>query len=75
MTRQDIIRTTIAEACKQPLERVNSDSRLTEDLGLRSLRRVELAVTLEDRLAIPVADDTVMTARTVGDLVRALGAA
>ncbi|HVV83922.1 MAG TPA: acyl carrier protein [Kofleriaceae bacterium] len=74
MTRSEIIRATIAGASRQPLERVQDGARLTEDLGLRSLARVELAVALEDRLATPVTDELVMRASTVGDLERALGA-
>ena len=74
MTTDEIIRRTVAEASKRPLGSITTASRLAEDLGLRSLARIELAVMLERRLGKAVRDDQVMTAATVADLERMLGA-
>jgi acyl carrier protein len=73
MTSREIIRTAIAETSKRPLSTVTDSTRLAEDLGLRSLSRIELAVLLERRLGKAVRDDQVMTAKTVADLERTLG--
>ncbi|HEY6039569.1 MAG TPA: acyl carrier protein [Kofleriaceae bacterium] len=74
MTNDEIIRRAVAETSKRPLGTITTASRLAEDLGLRSLARIELAVMLERRLGKAVRDDQVMTAVTVADLERALGA-
>ncbi|MEP6858977.1 MAG: acyl carrier protein [Deltaproteobacteria bacterium] len=74
MTTDEIIRSAIADASKRPLASITTASRLAEDLGLRSLGRIELAVMLERRLGKAVRDDQVMTAVTVADLERMLGA-
>ena len=49
------------------------DARLTEDLGLDSLGRVQLQSELEQRLGLTVEDDALERAVTLGDLRRALG--
>lgn len=74
MSKQETIRRAIAEASHKPLGLVTSGARLAEDLGLRSLDRVALAVMLEDRLEVRVPDAKVMSARTVADLEKAVGA-
>lgn len=74
MDKQEVIRIAIAELTKHTLAEVKPTSRLAEDLGLRSLGRVELAVTLERRLGMAVRDEQVMRANTVADLERTLGA-
>jgi acyl carrier protein len=73
MTKQDIICGAIAEATKRPRDTIGGATRLAEDLGLRSLKRVELAVALEDKLGQKVTDAVVMKAKTVNDLFAALG--
>lgn len=73
-TKQDIIRGAIADQCKRRLADIAPSSRLAEDLGLRSLGRIELAVLLEQRLGQPVRDDQVLASATVADLERTLGA-
>lgn len=74
MTKQEIICTAVADAAKRPLDSIVRTTRLAEDLGLRSLKRVELAVALETELGQPVPDSVVLKARTVGDLFGLLGA-
>lgn len=67
------VRAVIAGLARRPVADVAATSRLTEDLGIRSLERVELAVLLEEKLSRRVPDQWVMTARTVGDLEARLG--
>jgi acyl carrier protein len=45
------------------------DSRIREDLGLSSLKTVELIITLEDHFDISVADDELETLVTLRDVV------
>ncbi|MFT3698658.1 MAG: phosphopantetheine-binding protein [Kofleriaceae bacterium] len=73
MNKQEIIRDAIATLSNHAPSDIRPVSRLAEDLGLRSLARVELAVILERRLGMPVRDDQVMRATTVADLERTLG--
>lgn len=73
MISADVVKAAVAQIAKRPPAAIREEQRLAEDLGLRSLVRVELAVLLEDKLGQPVSDATVMRARTVGDLVAALG--
>jgi acyl carrier protein len=42
---------------------------LSRDLGLDSVQRIELAVALEDRFCVALADPDAAQARTVGDVV------
>jgi len=73
MTSREILRGAVADASRQPLATITETSRLDEDLGLRSLSRIELAVLLERRLGKAVRDDQVIAAKTVADLERTLG--
>jgi acyl carrier protein len=73
MTTRERLRAAVAETAKRPVRDIQDDTRLAEDLGLRSLQRVELAVLLEEKLGMPVSDDKVMSARTIADLQTALG--
>lgn len=66
------VRATIASVAHVPVEKVSDASRITEDLGLRSLQRTELAVLLEVELGSKVDDATVYRAKTVSDLLAAL---
>ncbi len=71
MTAAEAVRGTVAELAHRPPNAIHDDQKL-EELGLRSLARVELAVLLEERLGIPVKDATIMRARTVADLIAAV---
>jgi long-chain acyl-CoA synthetase len=51
----------------------NDASRLSEDLGLDSLGRVQLQAELEQRLGLTIDDETLERAVTLGDLRRELG--
>lgn len=72
MDRVEKIRTAVATVAHVPVEKVADASRITEDLGIRSVQRVELAALLEVELGTNVSDATVGRAKTVHDLVDAL---
>ena len=58
-----------AQLNKKP-EDVKPKMRIKEDLGADSLDVVEILMAIEDRYGITVADDVVMSVKTVEDLVR-----
>ena len=49
---------------------VQLDSRLVDDLGADSLEILEIALALNDRFAIELAENELASVRTVGDLCR-----
>jgi long-chain acyl-CoA synthetase len=64
---RDVLTQLIAEVTGEPVS--NSDvQRLSEDLHLDSLGRVQLQSAVEQRLGLELEDDTVATAETLGDL-------
>lgn len=72
MNKRDQVLHAVAEAAHRTVTELNDRQRLAEDLGLRSQGRIELAISLEEKLGTTVPDATVMRAKTVGDLVTAL---
>ena len=58
-----------------PLERMDLGSTLERDLGFDSLARVELLARIEDRFHLRLTDATLASLDTLGDLLRACGAA
>jgi acyl carrier protein len=72
MSDQEKIREAVASIAHVPVSGVEEGSRITEDLGLRSIQRVELAALLESELGKRVEDVTVNRAKTVRDLFDAL---
>jgi len=52
--------------------RLDLESRLREDLGLSSLKTVDLIVRFEDLFDIGISDDDLAALVTVGDVVRAI---
>lgn len=72
MNREERIRSAIAAIAHVPVDRVGDASRITEDLGIHLVQRVELAALLEVELGTSVSDATVSHAKTVQDLVSAL---
>jgi len=55
-------------------KRIASETRLSEDLGLDSLARVELLSSVEDRFKVDLEERAFTTAETVGDLERLIRA-
>jgi len=66
----DWLVTLIAQVCGEPASGVGDDCRLTEDLRLDSLGRVQLSAAIEERLGIATEDGLLDDVQTVGDLRR-----
>ncbi len=71
----NLIAEITGEALTSPSRPEEIDTlRLTEDLHLDSLARVQLASLLDQRLGLPIPDDQFAQAQTLGDLRRLLNA-
>jgi long-chain acyl-CoA synthetase len=66
--RGDMLLTMIAEITGESLSVANNKLRLSEDLHLDSLGRVQLQSVLEQRLGLELEDDAVVRVQTLGDL-------
>jgi long-chain acyl-CoA synthetase len=64
----DVLLTMIAEITDVSLSGVNDQLRLSEDLHLDSLGRVQLQSALEQRLGLELEDDAISEVETLGDL-------
>jgi long-chain acyl-CoA synthetase len=64
---QDMLANLIEEVTGEPVSS-SDDQRLSEDLHLDSLGRVQLQSALEQRLGLELEDDAVATAETLGEL-------
>jgi len=51
---------------------ISPESRLREDLGLSSLRTIDLVITFEDTFDLSIPEDDVAGLKTVGDIVETL---
>lgn len=51
---------------------ISPESRLREDLGLSSLRTIDLVITFEDVFDLSIPEDDVVGLKTVGDIVESL---
>lgn len=63
------LRELMASRLGVPPDQVTPDARLVEDLGLDSLDAVELAMAVERRFAIEVAEEELAQLKTVADVV------
>lgn len=75
MKKSEDLRRLVAAFAKRPLVEMTGSTRLTEDLGLRSIKRIELGVMLEDSLGCPVSDALIMSVKTLGELEARLAVA
>lgn len=63
----------IAETTGETPREVNDEARLSEDLHLDSLARVQLQSLLESRLGVEVSDDAIAQMQTLGELRGMIG--
>jgi acyl carrier protein len=63
------LREIMADRLGIPADQIALDARLVEDLGLDSLDAVELAIAVERRFEIEVAEEELARLRTVADVV------
>lgn len=66
---EEKIKEIMAKQFGREPEKISSDQRLIEDLGMDSFAAVELIFELEDRLAIKIPDSDVINLKTIGDVV------
>lgn len=62
------IKKIIAEQLDLPLEDIQENSSLLNDLGADSLEKVEISMAVEKAYAIHISDDEFLKIKTVGDL-------
>lgn len=61
---------SIAEQLNLPVEQINAESRLIEDLQADSLDIVELIMGLEERYDIEIPDEDLPKLQTVGSIAK-----
>lgn len=66
--RMEKIKKIIAEQLDLPLEDIQENSSLLNDLGADSLEKVEISMAVEKAYAIHISDDEFLKIKTVGDL-------
>lgn len=72
-TQSDSLLALILSISHATAAHAGEGARLTEDLGLDSLGRVQLQSEVEQRLGLAIEDETLESAVTLGDLRHALG--
>lgn len=65
----DKVKKLICEQLGKSEDKVNSDTKIVEDLGADSLDVVELLMALEDEFGISLPDEVAKELSTVGDIV------
>lgn len=73
MNEDDVILQILHELTAIPVDRIRPEHSLGADLGMDSVRSMELVGMLEERLEIEIDLDVAMdadTVRAIGDLVR-----
>jgi acyl carrier protein len=59
----------VAGITKRNPEELGPDTKLAEELMLKSINRIELAATLEEDLQVPISSFDILKPRTIGDIV------
>lgn len=62
--------TSIAAITKRDTDELNPETRLAEDLTLKSVNRIELAAVLEDRLGVAISNFDILKPKTIGEVIR-----
>jgi acyl carrier protein len=66
---QDVI-VIIAKVAKKTPEEINPETRLAEELMLKSMSRIELAALLDDKFGTTTSNFEIRMPKTVEDVVR-----
>ena len=69
MSQSEMVRTFLAEFLRRDVTTITDDARLMQDLGLDSMRTVELLYELEERFDVEIADEDLRRFETVADVV------
>ena len=65
----EIIFQALSEQTKRSPGELSMETRLAEDLMLKSVNRIELAAILEDRFGITISNFDILKPRTLGNLI------
>ncbi len=69
---EEKVKSLIASQLNIPVEKVNDESKLVEDLGADSLDIVEMLMTLEEEFGISIPDEETANMKTVGEIVKVI---
>lgn len=58
----------VAKVAKREPAEISAELRLAEDLGVKSIGRVELAALIEDTLGVAIGNFEIRKPKTVGDV-------
>lgn len=64
-----VVHETVAKVTKRDTSDISDELRLAEDLGMKSIGRIELAALLEDKLDIKIGNFEIRKPKTVGEVV------
>lgn len=64
-----VVYETIARIAKREIADINAELKLAEDLGMKSISRIELAALLEDQLGVQIDNFEIRKPKTVGGIV------
>ncbi len=70
-TREEILYQELSRLSGLPVEEIRADSDIYVDLGLDSLKAIELLLFAEDRFGVTVSDETAARQRLVGEMIDA----
>jgi acyl carrier protein len=60
---------TVALVAKRDPQELNGEMKIAEDLGLKSMSRIELAALLEENLGIQINNFEIRMPKTINDLI------
>ncbi len=69
---EEKVKSLIASQLNIPVEKVNDESKLVEDLGADSLDIVEMLMTLEEEFGISIPDEETANMKTVGEIIKVI---
>ncbi len=59
----------VAKVAKRDQQELSLETKIAEDLGLKSMSRIELAALLEDSFQVQIGNFEIRLPKTVGDVV------
>ena len=68
------VKTIIAETLNCEEDKITLEANLFTDLGADSLDAMELSLAIEENLGVSITDEQMAEIKTVGDIVKILGA-
>jgi acyl carrier protein len=69
MDATSVVIETIAKVAKRQVGEIALPQKLAEDLGMKSVSRIELAALLEDLLGVPIDNFEIRKPKTVAEVI------